>query len=92
MKTTSFVLGEHFEKFIAGEVRSGRYQNASEVIREGLRILEQRKNNWDNEDFALMPSEEAEIKAEEEAIISGKEKGLTEEEFWDSMKRRVADV
>ncbi len=35
-------LGEHFEKYIKTHINSGRYKNASEVIREGLRNLEER--------------------------------------------------
>jgi antitoxin ParD1/3/4 len=33
-------LGEHFEKFIREQVATGRYANASEVVREALRDLE----------------------------------------------------
>jgi antitoxin ParD1/3/4 len=39
-KTTSFNLGEHFEKFIAAQISSGRYNNVIEVVRDSLRLME----------------------------------------------------
>lgn len=41
-KTTSFNLGNHFEGFLATQVKSGRYHNVSEVIRAALREMEDR--------------------------------------------------
>lgn len=43
MPTRNVVLTEHQEQVIEELVGSGRYQNASEVLREGLRLVEQRE-------------------------------------------------
>lgn len=43
MPTRNVVLTEHHEAVIDRLVKSGRYQNASEVMREGLRLIEQRE-------------------------------------------------
>ena len=42
MPTRNVVLTEHQENIIAELVGSGRYQNASEVLRDGLRLIEER--------------------------------------------------
>jgi antitoxin ParD1/3/4 len=43
MPTRNVNLTEHFDRFIESGVDSGRFSNASEVVREGLRLLEQRE-------------------------------------------------
>lgn len=39
-KNTSITLGDHFDGFIAQQIEEGRYASASEVVRAGLRMLE----------------------------------------------------
>jgi len=40
MKNTSISLGNYFDQFVMSQVSVGRYKNVSEVIRAGLRLLE----------------------------------------------------
>jgi antitoxin ParD1/3/4 len=40
----SFALGDRFEAFIDAQIQGGRYNNASEVVRDALRLLEDREN------------------------------------------------
>ncbi len=47
MATTSLSLGEHWEVFIKNEIVSGRYGSASEVVRDALRAMEERKIKLD---------------------------------------------
>jgi antitoxin ParD1/3/4 len=40
MKNTSVSLGSYFDQFVQTQIMTGRYKNVSEVIRAGLRLLE----------------------------------------------------
>ena len=44
MKNTSISLGNYFDQFVSSQVSAGRYKNVSEVIRAGLRLLENEEN------------------------------------------------
>jgi antitoxin ParD1/3/4 len=40
-RNTSVTLGEHFDKFVVDKIKEGRFQSVSEVVRAGLRKLEE---------------------------------------------------
>ena len=42
-RETSFILGKYFDQLIEAEITSGRYKTASEVVREALRLFEQKQ-------------------------------------------------
>jgi len=44
-KTQTLSLGEHWNSFIETHITQGRYASASELVREGLRLLEEREAN-----------------------------------------------
>ena len=77
MRTTSVALGPHFEDFIQASILSGRYNNASEVVRSGLRLLE---------------IEEQKLVALRSAIQEGIDSGIAEDfnpdTFLNTMKNR----
>jgi antitoxin ParD1/3/4 len=50
---SSYTLGRHFESFIQSQLASGRYNNASEIVRDGLRLLEDRERRLAALDGAL---------------------------------------
>lgn len=43
-RNTSISLGNYFDRFIQGRISEGRFKNASEVVRAGLRLLEEEEN------------------------------------------------
>lgn len=56
-KNTSFILGDHFDVFVSAQVAAGRYQNAADVIRAGLRLLEERETRLRALNHALLEGE-----------------------------------
>ncbi len=50
---TSVALSPHFESFVRDQVESGRYNNASEVVRAGLRLLEDEQNRLQLQNEAI---------------------------------------
>ncbi|GAO44704.1 type II toxin-antitoxin system ParD family antitoxin [Flavihumibacter petaseus] len=62
-RNTSISLGDHFEDFIDKRISTGRFKNASEVIRAGLRLLEE---------------EERKITTLKKAIVEGIESGTVD--------------
>ncbi len=45
-RNTSVALGDYFESFVDSKVSAGRFKNASEVIRAGLRLLEEEESKF----------------------------------------------
>lgn len=64
MKNTSVSLGNYFDDFVSSQVSAGRYKNVSEVIRAGLRLLE---------------NEESKVLALKNAIQRGIDSGIAHE-------------
>lgn len=73
-KNTSISLGAYFDDFVSQQLSIGRYKNASEVIRAGLRLLE---------------TEENKAKILKKAIVEGLDSELVEDFEFDSHLKRL---
>lgn len=62
-KNTSVILGDHYERFVGTQVGSGKYGSTSEVIRAGLRLLEERETAVSTLQAALLDVEKSGISA-----------------------------
>jgi antitoxin ParD1/3/4 len=58
-KNTSTTLGDHFDGFITGQVKSGRFGSASEVIRAALRLLENTETKLETLRHMLVEGEQS---------------------------------
>ena len=82
-KNTSVSLGDHFASFVERQVSEGRYSNASDVMRAGLRLLEEHESKLAALRAALIEGEQsgistrsvadiwAEVKKEQSAPVHG---------------------
>lgn len=59
-RNTSITIGDHFSHFVSEQVQSGRYGSTSDVVRAGLRLLEEH---------------EARVRALHDALVVGEESG-----------------
>lgn len=75
-RNTSVSLSDHFVAFIEAKVREGRYGSASEVIRAGLRLLEEEEDRY------------AELRA---AIEEGERSGFIEDFDFETLRRELRD-
>jgi antitoxin ParD1/3/4 len=76
-KNTSISLGEHFESFISEQIQRGRFGSASEVVRAGLRLLEDR---------------EAKLAALRAALEDGKQSGIAAGYSLERVLRKIDDT
>ncbi len=78
MPTRNVNLTEELDRFVAAKVASGRYENASEVVRASLRALEREEREY-----------EARLEALHTALAEGERSGLAEEGVFDRVRARA---
>lgn len=78
---TSVALGNHFETFIREQVQSGRFNNVSEVVRAGLRLLEEQEQR-----------KQLELEALRAEIAAGRASGVAKsaDEVFDRLEAKYA--
>ena len=88
MPTRNVTLTRHQESLIDALVKSGRYQNASEVMREGLRLIESREA----EEAARLEAMRAAVDVGIDEIERGEYKEFSSAEELVAHLRRVSDA
>jgi antitoxin ParD1/3/4 len=73
-KNTSITLGSHFADFVDAQLEAGRFATVSEVVRAGLRLLEEH---------------EAKVRALQQALIAGEQSGEPHEFDKDAFLARI---
>ena len=73
-RAISLVLGEYFDQLIEAQVKSGRYETASEVVRDALRLFEQKQTV---------------IQRLSEAVDQGFVSGFVDELDWNNLGQRT---
>ncbi|MHB9073682.1 MAG: type II toxin-antitoxin system ParD family antitoxin [Desulfobaccales bacterium] len=76
-------MGSHFERFVKKQIESGRYSNASEVVRDALQLLEEQEE-----------LREAQIKNFREKVQEGINSGprVTAEEVFSRLEAKYAKL
>lgn len=59
MASTSLTLGQHWENFIKKQIDNGRYNSTSELVRDSLRLLEERETRLETLRAALIEGEKS---------------------------------
>ena len=77
MANTHLTLDEHWEVFIKNQIASGRYASASELVQNGLRMLEDR---------------EARLTALQRAITEGLASGIAEDFSFEALQKELDDA
>lgn len=75
-RTVTVTLGSHYEGFIQANIAGGRYNNVSEVIRAGLRRLEE---------------DEIRLAAIRTALVEGEESGIADDFNPDAFLQKLND-
>ena len=81
MPTRNINLTPEMDRFVAARIKKGRYANASEVLRAGLRALEEDEKE-----------DQARLKALRTAILAGEESGIAEGDVFAEVRSYIRQI